>query len=50
MQPLVTDRSYEFVPPYHGNFWPSVLKLFLTGHLRKKCGVTDVQFRGADRL
>ena len=50
MQPIVTDRAYEFVPPYRGNLWPWLLKFLIPGYLRKLYGVTDIEFRGTDRL
>lgn len=50
MQPIVTERAYEFMPPYHGNVWPWLLKHLIPGYLRKQYGVTDVEFRGAEKL
>ncbi|MCZ6794523.1 MAG: 1-acyl-sn-glycerol-3-phosphate acyltransferase [Planctomycetota bacterium] len=50
MQPIVTHRTYEFVPPYHGYLWPWLLKYLIPGYLRNQYGVTDVEFRGAEKL
>lgn len=50
MQPVVTDQLYEFVPPYEGNFWPNVVKHFVPGYLRRRYGVTNVEFRHVEQL
>ena len=50
MQPVVSDKPYAFVPPYHGRFWAAVLQLYLPRHLSKAWGVESVECRGAERL
>jgi 1-acyl-sn-glycerol-3-phosphate acyltransferase len=50
MQPIITDQPYEFVPPYHGVFWPKVLKLIVPGYLRRTHGVVDTEIRDIDKL
>ncbi len=50
MQPIVTDRAYEFVPPHTGNLWPSFFRLFLRLFVRRAFGITRVEFRNIDRL
>ena len=50
MQPVVTDRPYEFVPPHHGNVWPWLLRFVLPGRLRNTFGITGVEIRDSERL
>ena len=50
MHPVVLDKPYVFVPPYHGTWWPRILQLFVRRQLRRKFGVVDVQCRGLERL
>jgi len=51
MPPLiVTDSSYEFVPPHEGAIWPRLLSWYAIRLLRNEYGVTDVEIRGADRI
>ena len=41
---------YEFVPPYHGRFWPWLLQKFVRIELRKAYGIQRVQCEGLDRI
>lgn len=50
MQQIVFDEPYEFIPPLHTNFWPSLLHYYLPRYLRKQYGVLSVECRHADRL
>jgi len=49
---VILDRPYEFIPPYRGGGWPSVIQMLrLTDrHLRKQESVIDYELRHADRL
>lgn len=52
MQNIVVDQPYEFVPPYRGTWWQSIIK-HLGLHrmwLRRKHGVVDYECRHAERL
>ncbi len=50
MQNVVLEKTYKFVPPYHGNWWPKFLFRFLPGYLDRAHGVTAVEVAGAERL
>lgn len=52
MQNIVIEKPYEFVPPYRGTWWQSIIKnLGLPGMwLRKNHGVVDHECRHVDRL
>jgi 1-acyl-sn-glycerol-3-phosphate acyltransferase len=50
MQEIIFEDPYEFIPPHKGRYWPKFLGLFLPRILRKKCGVIDVECRGAELL
>jgi 1-acyl-sn-glycerol-3-phosphate acyltransferase len=51
MPQLVTaDSSYKFVPPHEGNLWPKILAAVTPKVLRKKCGITRTEVRGAEKL
>jgi 1-acyl-sn-glycerol-3-phosphate acyltransferase len=50
MQNIIIDKPYVPVPPHAGRIWPAILLLYLPRLLRKKFGVTGVQFVGVDRL
>lgn len=50
MQNIIIDQPYEFVPPFRGNFWPTVLRPFLPAYLSRLHGVESVELTGVDRL
>ena len=50
MQPVVIDKPYEFVPPYHGWLWPRLLQRLARRQLRKDYGVESVECSGLERL
>ncbi len=50
MQQVVIAKPYKFVPPHHGSFWPWLLQKWLPGHVRRKWGVTQMEYHGLDRL
>lgn len=50
MHPVVLDQPYEFVPPYHGTFWPWILRKLVPGYLRRSYGIEQLQFDGVERL
>ena len=49
---VVFDRPYEFVPPHHGNLWPSLIQRLriVDRYLRKKEGVVSHECRDLDRF
>ena len=47
---LVTDSSYQFVPPHRSAVWPRLLSGVIPYYLRRKCGVTEVEIRGLEKL
>ena len=47
---LVTESSYQFIPPHRGNLWPRLLNYLVPGYLRRVSGVTEVEIRGAERV
>ena len=51
MPPLiVTDSSYQFVPPHEGNLWPKVLAGFASRTMRRRYGISEVEVRGQETL
>ena len=50
MQNLFIQKPYRFIPPDHGNLWPSLLQLYLDRYLSQSWGVAAVQCRHVDRL
>jgi 1-acyl-sn-glycerol-3-phosphate acyltransferase len=50
MQPVVCDKPYTFVPPYHGTLWPRILTLIGRRKLRREYGIEAVDVQGAERL
>ncbi|MCP4511076.1 MAG: 1-acyl-sn-glycerol-3-phosphate acyltransferase [Fuerstiella sp.] len=51
MPPLiVTDSSYEFVPPHQGRIWPRLLSRFSTRMIRTRYGVHSVEIRDQQKL
>src|SRR5262245_42758799 len=50
MQPVVFDKPYRFVPPYHGVLWPRFLQLFVRRRLRRSFGIVGVECQGLVRL
>lgn len=50
MQNIVVEERYKFVPPVYGNFWPSLIQLYLPRYLRKKYGVQSMESRRVERL
>lgn len=49
---VIFDRPYEFVPPYHGNLWPTMIQKLrlIDRHLAKREGVIDYELRHVDRF
>ena len=50
MEALVFETPYQFVPPYEGRFWPTVLQQATRWYLRWQYGITEFECRGLDRL
>jgi 1-acyl-sn-glycerol-3-phosphate acyltransferase len=50
MQDIIIDKPYVPVPPHRGRIWPSILALYLPRLLRRKYGLTSVQFINPQRL
>ena len=52
MQRIVVEEPYEFIPPHHGNWWPSFIQCFELHkrYLRKDEGVVDFECRNVERL
>ena len=51
MPPLIiTDSSYQFVPPHRGRIWPRVLMPLVRRVRRQRYFVTDVELRGMELL
>jgi 1-acyl-sn-glycerol-3-phosphate acyltransferase len=49
-EPLVTDKSYAFVPPDENKLWQWLLKFLAPTFLRRVHGVTRVELRDSDKL
>ena len=47
---LLTDSSYQFIPPHEGNVWPKLLAGVIPAYLRRKCGLSEIAVRGAETL
>ncbi len=50
MNPVVSDKPYVPVPPYHGTLWPRALNWYFPRYLRRRYGTTRVEVAGADKL
>ena len=50
MQSVVSEKKYEFVPPYYGTVWPRLLSLWGRRKLRHEHGIESVEVVGAERL
>ena len=52
MQRIVFEEPYEFVPPYRGAWWPTIIQRFdlYKHYLRNDQGVVDFEVRHAERL
>jgi 1-acyl-sn-glycerol-3-phosphate acyltransferase len=50
MHPVVSEKPYEFVPPYHGTLWPRILTLVGRRKLRREYGIERVEVQGSDLL
>jgi 1-acyl-sn-glycerol-3-phosphate acyltransferase len=46
----ILSQAYQFIPPHMGTWWPRLLRLFLPYHARRAWGLTQVEFRGVERL
>lgn len=49
-QLIVTDSTYQFVPPHAGNIWPRLLSHVARWVVRKRYGIEHIEVRGAERL
>ena len=49
---VILDRPYEFVPPYHGNLWPTMIQKLrlIDRHLAGREGVISYELRHSDRF
>jgi len=49
---VILDRPYEFVPPYHGNLWPTMIQKLrlIDRHLARREGVVDYELRHVERF
>lgn len=47
---VVTDSDYEFIPPHTNKLWPKFLSWFVPGILRRNYGVTELEYRGTEKL
>ena len=50
MHKIISDRPYHFFPPYHGNIWPRFLRSFSAIRLKRKFGISKVEFEGLEKL
>ena len=49
---VILERPYEFVPPYHGNLWPTFIQKFrlIDRHLAGRENVNDYEIRHSERF
>lgn len=47
---LNTESKYKFVPPHEGGVWPRVLGRVMPAYLRRKCAISTIEVRGAERV
>jgi 1-acyl-sn-glycerol-3-phosphate acyltransferase len=50
MHAVVSEKPYEFVPPYHGTLWPRILARVGQRKLRREYGIERVEVQGSDHL
>lgn len=50
MQNVVIDRPYEFVPPYRGTIWPTLLRMYVGRYLDRHHGIVRVEHKGVEHL
>jgi 1-acyl-sn-glycerol-3-phosphate acyltransferase len=52
MQPIIVEKPYEFIPPYHGTWWSDFFRLFNfpAWQLRRTEGVDAYEIRHIERL
>jgi len=52
MQKIIVEKPYQFLPPYRGTFWPTILRGIRIHdyYLRKNEGVVDHEIRHIERL
>src|ERR1700733_3221570 len=50
MNPVVSDKPYVPVLPYHGGLWPRALNLYIPRYLRRRYGTAKVEIVGADKI
>lgn len=50
MDPVVTDKPYVPVPPYHGTIWPRLLNRYISRYLRRRYGTAKVDVEGDEKL
>ena len=50
MHRVVVDEPYKFVPPYRGRWFSWLFRLWLKPFLKKRYGLVDYRFEGAEHL
>lgn len=50
MHQVVSDKPYEFVPPYKGKVWPFLLQQLVPWQLKKRNGIDSVEVIGLEKL
>jgi 1-acyl-sn-glycerol-3-phosphate acyltransferase len=50
MQPVVIDKPYRFVPPYHSWFGARLLQRLLPRTLAREYGLVSIDYQGLDHL
>src|SRR5438128_1393980 len=50
MNPIVADKPYVPVLPYHGTWWPRVMSWIAPGYLRRRYGVRKMEVVGGEKL
>lgn len=52
MQKIIIEKPYRFVPPHHGNLWPSFIQRFrlIDYYLKRFHGIASYEVRNEQRL
>jgi 1-acyl-sn-glycerol-3-phosphate acyltransferase len=50
MTPVVSDKPYAPVPPYHGTLWPRAINWYIPRYLRRWYGTRKIEIAGAEKL